>query len=96
MLCHLQNAGIQLNDSVVSAINAGLKQIRKEKFEEHRKTSGIKTQVCMQKTRAHEGGVKGMEEKNTAPGGKDQERVVSKFGNTEVEVTKDRITLSVR
>ena len=37
-----------------------------------------------------------MEEKNTAPGGKDQERVVSKFGNTEVEVTKDRITLSVR
>ena len=56
MLCHLQNAGIQLNDSVVSAINAGLKQIRKEKFEEHRKTSGIKTQVCMQKTRAHEGG----------------------------------------
>ena len=39
---------------------------------------------------------KRMEEKNTAPGGKDQERVVSKFGNTEVEVTKDRITLSVR
>ena len=37
-----------------------------------------------------------MEEKNTAPGGNDQERVVSKFGNTEVEVTKDRITLSVR
>jgi len=25
------------------------------------KTSGIKTQVCMQKTRGHEGGVKGME-----------------------------------
>ena len=37
-----------------------------------------------------------MESKNTAPGGQDQERVISEFGDTEVEITKDQITLSVR
>lgn len=37
-----------------------------------------------------------MEEKNTAPGGKDQERVVSKFGNTKVEITKDYVLCTIR
>lgn len=34
---HLQNAGMELNNLMVSAVNAGLKQIRREKFAERKK-----------------------------------------------------------
>ena len=36
------------------------------------------------------------EERKPAPGGQDQERVVSRFGNTEATITKDKITELVR
>ena len=34
--------------------------------------------------------------KETAPGGQDQEQFVSRFGNTEVKITKDEIIAQVQ
>lgn len=34
--------------------------------------------------------------KETAPGGQDQEQFVSRFGSTEVRITKDEITAQVQ